>query len=82
MKTPFNKFIYLGFIALGGYQVFLGDYLTSAPSFGIALAFDPFDPEQKWNDRPFWQKGVLLIHLGVVAALFGLGVGLNDAKLI
>lgn len=56
MKTPFNKFIYLGFIALGSYQVFLGDYLTAASSLGIALAFDPFDPEQKWDDRPVWKK--------------------------
>jgi hypothetical protein len=60
MKTPFNKFIYIGFL------------------FGIGLAFDPFDQEQKWNDRPTWQKAVLIIHLGLVAAMFGFGIGLND----
>jgi hypothetical protein len=43
------------------------------------LAFDLFDPEQKWDDRPFKQKGVLLIHLAAVSALFGLGLGLNNA---
>jgi hypothetical protein len=58
----------------------LGDYLTAAYSLGFALAFNPFDPEQKWTDRPFWQKGVLLIHRALVEALFGLGLGLNDAK--
>jgi hypothetical protein len=42
------------------------------------MAFDPFDPEQKWNDRPTWQKAVLILHLAAVAALFGFGVGLGD----
>jgi hypothetical protein len=45
---------------------------------GIGLAFDPFDTEQKWTDRPTWQKSVLIIHLAWAAAMFGLGVGLND----
>ena len=38
----------------------------------------PFNPEQKWNDRPTWQKAVMIIQLALVAAMFGLGVGLND----
>jgi hypothetical protein len=42
------------------------------------MAFDPFDPEQKWNDRPTWQKAFLIIHLALVAAMFGFGIGLND----
>jgi hypothetical protein len=69
----------LALLLLGDYQVFLGDYLTAASSLGIALAFDPFDPEQKWDDRPVWKKVGLLIHLVAVAILFGLGLGLNDA---
>ncbi len=77
MKTPFNKFIYLGFLILGTYQAILNkDYLQAASSFGIGFAFDPFKPEQKWNDRPQWQKAVLLIHLGIFAALFGYGLGI------
>mgnify|MGYP007026934174 CR=1 FL=1 len=79
MKTPFNKFIYIGFILLGLYQtLFSKDYIQAASSFGIGLAFDPFDTEQKWSDRPTWQKAVLFIHLGVTAAMFGFGIGLND----
>jgi hypothetical protein len=79
MKTPFNKFLYLGFILLGTYQaIFTNDYVQAASSLGIGLAFDPFDQDQKWNDRPTWQKTVLFIHLGIVAALFGFGVGMND----
>jgi hypothetical protein len=77
MKTPFNKFIYLGFIALAIKSFWETTLLHS--SLGIALAFDPFDPEQKWDNRPFWHKGVLLIHLAAVAALFGLGLELNNA---
>ena len=79
MKTPFNKFLYLGFLLLGLFQAFFSkDYMQATASLGIALAFDPFDPEQKWNDRPTWQKAVLIVHLGLVAALFGFGIGLGD----
>lgn len=79
MKTPFNKYLYIGFILLGMYQTFVTkEYLQAASSLGIGLAFDPFNPDQKWNERPTWQKVVLLLHLAFVAALFGLGIGLND----
>lgn len=79
MKTPFNKFLYIGFVLIGLFQaLFSKDYMQAASSLGIALAFDPFDQEQKWNERPTWQKAVLIIHLGLVAAMFGFGIGLND----
>ncbi len=79
MKTPFNKFLYIGFFLLGMYQAFFSkDYIQAASSFGIGLAFDPFNQEQKWNDRPTWQKAVLFIHLALVAAMFGFGIVLND----
>ncbi len=79
MATSFNKFLYLGFVLVGLFQaIFSKDYMQAASSLGIALAFDPFDPEQKWNERPTWQKAFLIIHLGLVAAMFGFGIGLND----
>ena len=79
MKTPFNKYLYIGFFILGAFQaLFTKDYMQAGSSIGIALAFDPFDTEQKWSDRPTWQKAVLIIHLALVAAMFGLGIGLND----
>lgn len=79
MKTPFNKFIYIGFLLLGAFQsLFTKDYMQAASSFGIGLAFDPFDQEKKWNDRPTWQKAVLIIHLALVAGLFGYAIGMND----
>jgi hypothetical protein len=79
MKTPFNKFLYIGFLLLGLFQaLFSKDYIQAASSLGIGLAFDPFDTEQKWNDRPTWQKAVMIIHLALVAVMFGFGIGLND----
>ena len=79
MKTPINKFLYFGFLFVGLFQIFFSkDYLQAASSLGIGLAFDPFDTEQKWNERPMWQKAVLIIQLGIVAALFGFGLGIND----
>jgi hypothetical protein len=51
--------------------------LQTASSLGIALAFDPFNPDQKWKERPFWQKAVIIIHITFVAVLFGLGIGIN-----
>ncbi|EAZ95267.1 hypothetical protein FBBAL38_06195 [Flavobacteria bacterium BAL38] len=79
MNTQFNKFLYLGFLLLGIFQAFFSkDYMQAAASLGIALAFDPFNQEQKWNERPTWQKVVLFVHLAFVAAMFGFGIGLND----
>lgn len=79
MKTPFNKFLYIGFLLLGLFQaIYSKDYMQAASSLGIGLAFDPFNTEQKWNERPIWQKAILIIHLGLVAAMFGFGIGLND----
>ncbi|MBM3938913.1 MAG: hypothetical protein FJ333_09730 [Sphingomonadales bacterium] len=79
MKTPFNKFLYVGFLILGIYQAAAHkDYFQAASSAGIALAFDPFNPEQTWNDRPTWQKAALIAHIVLVAALFGLAMSTNN----
>jgi protein-S-isoprenylcysteine O-methyltransferase Ste14 len=70
MNTRINKILYLGFVLLGCYQVFFTkDLVQSAASLGIGLAFDPFNPEQKWNDRPSWQKLTLIVHLSIVFGL-------------
>ncbi len=79
MKTSFNKILYIGFVCFGLYEaVYKKDYLQAVSFLGIALAFDPFNVNQKWSDRPTWQKALLIIHLGLVAAMFGFSVGLND----
>lgn len=79
MKTSFNKILYIGFVLLGAFQaLFSKDYMQAASSFAIGLIFDPFDQEQKWNDRPTWQKAVLFVHLALAAAFFGYAIGWND----
>lgn len=63
---------------MGLYQAFFNkDYLQGAASLGIGMAFDPFNTEQKWNERPTWQKAVLIIHLLLVAVFFVLGLWLR-----
>jgi hypothetical protein len=79
MNSKFNKFIYIAFLFLGTYQaIFNRNFLEAASSFGIGLAFDPFDTTVTWKKRQLWQKIVLFSHLGITAAMFGFGIGLND----
>ncbi len=79
MKSPINKFLYISFLILTVYYVFFKhDFSDASINLGIALAFDPFDQETSWTERPMWQKAWLIIHLAAVALLFGLTVGLND----
>ncbi len=64
MNTKFNKYIHIAFIAYGLYVVFVEKNLETAFIYlGLALAFDPFNPSQKWNERPQWQRGILIAEL-------------------
>jgi len=79
MNTSINKIAYILFILLSIYQAcFNKDFMQAAASLGIGLVFDPFNQDVKWNDRPYWQRAVLIIHLALVAALVGLGIGLKN----
>ena len=78
MKSSFNRYLYIGFLLLGLFQaIFLKNYLEAVASLGIGLAFDPFNTEQKWESRPAWQKGTLIVNLLLVASMFGLGIFLK-----
>jgi hypothetical protein len=81
MKTSFNKYLYLGFVLFGFYQLLYKNSISdSVMYFGLALAFDPFNQDLKWDLRPKWQKLVLIIHLILVFYIFGmllLGYNLN-----
>ena len=82
MKTSFNKFIYIGFILFGIYElVYKHSEGDAATYMGIALAFDPFDQAQPWKERPTWQKAVLIIHLAIVAGLFGYMIGNSQSEI-
>lgn len=79
MKSAFNKYLYIGFVVLGFYQAIANqDYIQAASSLGIGMAFDPFNPNQTWKERPLWQKATLIVHLGLCAAFFGYEIGFND----
>ena len=80
MKSTFNKYIYIGFILFGIYEIVAKHSAGDAVTFiGIALAFDPFNQDQPWKERPTWQKTILIIHLIVVFGLFGFMIGNSAA---
>lgn len=79
--TPsINRLLHGGFVALGLYYLIASnDPLQAAATLGISLAFDPFDPDVPWKQRPLLQKLWLLAVLATTAALLGAGIGRNDA---
>lgn len=74
------RFVYIGFISMGIFTAVRGDYSQAGIYMGIALAFDPFDPEKPWKERSIWQRLILILNLAFCAAFFGLQVGLGDGK--
>lgn len=70
MNTKFNKIIHLLFVLYGFYLVFIQkDYSNATLYIGLALAFDPFNVNQAFNDRAFWQKSILFIELILILFL-------------
>ena len=67
---PFNRWAYAVFILLACYQFFFSDRSDAIPSLGIALVFDPFNPNTPWNKRPTLQKAWLISHLLIVLVGF------------
>ncbi len=76
-NTKFNRFLYVGFVLFGVYRIFTGEFGEAAMNLGIALAFDPFDTSQPWNERSMWQKAWLIAHLGICAACLGYEIGVG-----
>lgn len=71
--TRFNwiRFLYGSFVLLAVYSLIREDYSSALSQAGIALAFDPFNTQQSWKERPLWQKSWLCVHLVVVFFLLG-----------
>jgi hypothetical protein len=78
-STYILRILYVSFCLFGIYHVIVLQFSEAAMNFGIALAFDPFDVNQSWKDRPIWQKVWLLVHLGICAACLGFEIG-SDSK--
>ena len=72
MMSKFSKYIYLGFMLVGIFYLVQKSIGSALIYLGIALSFDPFNPEETWKDRPHWQKFVLVIHLAIVFGLMGI----------
>lgn len=72
-QTLFFRFAYGAFVLLGLYFiVFKKDWSSGVAQFGIALVFDPFDREVKWDKRPLYQKIWLITHLVLLLIFFAL----------
>jgi hypothetical protein len=73
--TPIvSKIGYGAFVLLTIYFLATNQIMSAASNLGIALIFDPFNQQQKWNDRPLYQRVWLLVHVAVVFGLFIYGV--------
>jgi hypothetical protein len=63
----FSKALYIAFTLLGVlYWIFGSDKGQAVAQLGIALIFDPFNPNQPFGQRPLYQKVWLFVHLGLV----------------
>ena len=72
VKQPiiFYRMAYGLFLLLVAYYLFKGDIENATINMGIALIFDPFDPQVKWGSRRLYQRAWLIIHLALTLAGF------------
>ena len=74
-NQAFNKYAYIFFILISIILfVFSIDWMIAVSNLGIALAFDPFDQQIKWQNRPLYQRIWLFVHVATVFILFGVGI--------
>lgn len=79
MNMNYNRLLYGAFVLFSLYYVLVSkNYSDAVMTLGIALAFDLFDTAMPWGERPLWQRAWVILHLALVAALFGFQIGLND----
>ena len=68
-STRINRYAYALYMVLVIFLAIKGDYEWAFINLGVALVFDPFDTSVKWQNRPFYQKAWLLVHVLVMLAL-------------
>ena len=66
----FNRPAYILFVATGIGFLIGKDFSQAAIFWGLALVFDPFNPQQAFQKRPFYQQAWLFIHLAITLGLF------------
>jgi hypothetical protein len=65
-----NRFTYILYLVLVAYLFFKGDIEWAITNLGVALVFDPFDANVKWQNRPRYQKVWLIVHVTLTFAGF------------
>ncbi|WP_297334472.1 hypothetical protein [Flavobacterium sp.] len=71
----YNRFLHIAFILFGCYKLIFSEEKEDALIyFGIAPAFDPFDTKQAWNEKPVWQKAILLLEVTTAMTLIVLSL--------
>jgi hypothetical protein len=70
----FNRFMYAAFTLLALIKLPFHGLDESWTLLGIALLFDPFDPEVRWDKRPWYQRAWLVIHLVAMLVLGSLAL--------
>ncbi len=68
-----NKYTYSTLVVLAIACIWQKQFASAVICAAIALAFDPFNQQIKFNNRPIWQKAWLVLHLAAVMLLVGLG---------
>lgn len=74
----YSPWLYGLFTLMGISQMVWSDLGDGMASLGIALAFDPFEPDRHWKERPWWQKAWLLVHVAVVFGLLIFNLFIKD----
>ncbi|MFY7665331.1 hypothetical protein [Flavobacterium sp.] len=72
MNHAFTRSIHILFFSVSLVFIVRKQFDQALIYGGLALAFDPFNVNVKWSDRPNWQRIVLIGELLLVFACFGL----------
>ena len=65
-QKNFSRVAYISFLLLALANILIDrSYSSATTNLAVALVFDPFDQTQKWENRPFYHKLWLMVHLGV-----------------
>lgn len=78
MNQNFRRFLYGAFVVLGFYYLVRQQGGEALANWGIALAFDPFDDQQPWKERPMWQRAWLMVHLVALLVVVGMWLAWTD----
>jgi hypothetical protein len=65
-----NRLAYILYMILVAYLFIKGDIEWAITNLGIALVFDPFNANVKWQNRPTYQKVWLIAHVTFTFAGF------------